>query len=489
MRHFRYFLIIAFSLFSLQNFGQGVIDALRYSLFEVGGTARTVGVGGGMGALGTDFSVMSTNPAGLAWYRSSEFMVTPALYLSTADAELLNDLNGSTANENKFNFNFNNLGVVIASRPLNPKWTTSNFAIGLNRLANFHQSFFFQGESTGSIVERFRDLANGANTLDAFEAGVAAGAEAILFDENSGFYFSDFDPVPDALIQREQLVTTSGSINEVVFSYAGNFKERFMIGVTLGIPFVNFTEEKTYRESDNADNVEFFDDLEFTERLTASGTGINLKIGMIFRLHQNFRVGAAVHTPTTYRLTDNFTTSLTYNFTEDNVPNSGSANSPNDTDFEYQLTTPWRFIGSAAVLLKRYGFISGEVEWVNYGSAKFGFDDFPQDEADANMEISDVLTSALNIRLGGELAYQRYRFRAGFGLQQSPFESVDRVNPSFSLGLGFREQAFYIDFAYRYSNQEDTYFPYQPIDTFSDQPEVQIESARNRILITAGVKF
>ena len=35
----------------------------------IGGTARFMGAGGAMGALGADFGTLSTNPAGLAMFR------------------------------------------------------------------------------------------------------------------------------------------------------------------------------------------------------------------------------------------------------------------------------------------------------------------------------------------------------------------------------------------------------------------------------------
>ena len=68
--------------FSLNIHAQTISDALRYSNLEVGSTARTVGVGGGIGALGADYSVLSTNPAGLAAFRTNEFVITPSIYNS-----------------------------------------------------------------------------------------------------------------------------------------------------------------------------------------------------------------------------------------------------------------------------------------------------------------------------------------------------------------------------------------------------------------------
>ena len=59
-------------------FAQGELDAYRYSQTELNGTARYLGMGGAFGALGGDISSMSSNPAGLGIYRSSEIVTTPA---------------------------------------------------------------------------------------------------------------------------------------------------------------------------------------------------------------------------------------------------------------------------------------------------------------------------------------------------------------------------------------------------------------------------
>ena len=47
-------------------------DAVRNIGNELNGTARFVGMGGAMGALGADISVMGTNPAGIGLFRSND---------------------------------------------------------------------------------------------------------------------------------------------------------------------------------------------------------------------------------------------------------------------------------------------------------------------------------------------------------------------------------------------------------------------------------
>ena len=148
--------VLSFSFilsFSIISSSQVLTDVVRYSFLEVGGTARSVAIGGGIGALGGDFSVLSTNPAGAAVFRRSEFTFTPTLELSSVDARLIPESN-STISENKTNFNFNNIGVVFSGTPLSSKWRTAVFGIGINRMANFHQNIYYEGSSFGSITDR-----------------------------------------------------------------------------------------------------------------------------------------------------------------------------------------------------------------------------------------------------------------------------------------------------------------------------------------------
>ena len=98
---------------------QSVTDALRYSTYDVLGTARSVAVGGSMSAIGADFSMLSSNPAGVAAYRSSEFMITPSLFINSNDAELLESETGQMS-ESVTKFLLGNLGFVFGSRPRNP---------------------------------------------------------------------------------------------------------------------------------------------------------------------------------------------------------------------------------------------------------------------------------------------------------------------------------------------------------------------------------
>jgi len=491
MRYISIFLSILF--FSFELTAQTLSDAVRYSFLEVGGTARTVGVGGATGALGADFSVLSTNPAGLAAFRRSEFTFTPAFVRSTAEEKLEGDGN-FTLDRSKSNFNFNNIGLVFSSRPLSANWTVSAFGVGLNRTANFHQTTYFEGNSPGSITDRWLELAQGLtpSELDAFEGGVAYDAEAIFTLDPDNFprdYVSDFPP--NANVDKSQLIRRKGSINELVFSYAGNYQDKLMIGATLGVPILSYEETKTYRETDANNNIAFFEDLAYTERLRATGAGINLKLGLIYRVSQMVRLGAAVHTPTSFGLDESFSTQVQYNYELNGIVQNGDALSP-EGSFEYRIRTPWRFLGSAGFIFGRNGFLSAEVEYLDYSNAKFNFNRAAdqadiQYEQELNDQINNELTSAINLRLGGEFVYESLRFRAGYLLSAAPYETNAEPVSAFSLGTGIRGESVFLDFAYQRQFSQSQFAPY--LTNFAPESSVMQENFRNKFMMTLGFKF
>lgn len=478
--------ILTLGFFNIQ--AQTAFDALRYSNLTFSGTARSLGAGGALGALGADFSVLSTNPAGLATYRRSEFSLTPSLLVTATDAQLRTGSNTPLESDDQGDFNLSNVGFVFANRPNSSKWKTANFGIGLNRVANFSQSFFYQGTSPGSIMTRWKDFANSGEGISDFEEGLAIDAGGLFQFDGDDFYYSDFDGLETEEVTREETVITDGSINELVFSFAGNYEEKLMIGATIGVPFLTFTEEKIYVESDREGNrIPLFNSLDYRQDLNTTGVGINLKLGFIYRVNQMLRLGGAVHTPTRFGLDDSFSSSLNYDYTTDEGETSDiTAESP-DGLFDYRLVTPWRLMGNVGIIIGKKGFLSGEIEWVDYGSASFNYGQFGDSEREVNREIENTLTQAINLKLGGELVLDIFQLRAGFQILNSPLENDETVNYAYSLGAGLRQRSFFLDIAYRRSLLEETYVPYTV-----DQAPIQYvdnDITYGNFLLTLGFKF
>lgn len=498
------FLFFIVLFFINSSNAQTVADAVRFSVFDVSSTARSVGVGGGLSALGGDFSTLSVNPAGLAMYRGRELTFTPFINSINSDATL-KDGQGEQSKSN-VRFNISNFGLVLAGRPRSTTLKTSNFGFGFNRVADFYQKISYEGVTRGSIVDRWLELADGSSPsqLDNFESGLAYDVGAIFPISGSDIFY-DADIFPTDNVLKSQEITRKGGINEMVFTYAANIKERVMFGATLGIPFLRFEETKTYRESDPNGEIPLFNALRFSETLETTGTGINLKVGAIIRFHQAFRLGLAIHTPTGFQLTDKYSTVVAYDFEpfDDGQGGQVSPIEPQESpelEYSYNFRTPWRFIGSAGVVIGKIGFLTGEVEYVNYPGNKYRTDAevaTPTDEEifrQLNAKIDNELESNINFRFGGEVAVQKFRFRGGLNLSGTPYADDTGLDSSLSLGAGIRWESVFLDIAYRRVMNNEVYVPYVISDfevggTEISQQEVNIDDNRNKFMVTMGIRF
>ena len=497
-------ILLIFS-FALNLSAQSINDALLFSQTTSASTARMAGIGGGMSALGGEFSVVNVNPAGLAIYRSSEFSITPSFNFGKTEGQLAGASN-QVFDENTSSFNFSNLGIVLNSMP-SGNWKTSNFAIGYNRIANFNESLYFEGQSTGSIADRFQELATGADgvgipaqQLDDFLAGPAFDVTAIYdlpFDPVLTYY-TDFELAPDGLVERSQSLERRGSINELSLSLAGNYRNKFLIGGSLGIPILNFSQSRSYEEIDPGNgpdgNIPFFESLQFTDTINTGGVGVNLKLGIIYWPTTKLRIGAAVHSPTFYSLSDYYDTSIQYTTTIDGVVESLSSLPAQPREIDYGFRTPWRFIGSGGLIIPQFGLLSAEVEYVNYGNNVYNLDKdgnsiFDIDRGDiVNAGIEDELQSALNIRVGAEYKIERILVRAGYNWSASARANQDDVLTRISVGAGYRADRVYLDLAYVRGNSEGIYSPYSLENSRAEQ-QVNRQSASNNVLFTLGYRF
>ena len=480
---------------STQAFPQLAGDVLRYSALQPGGTGRFMGAGGAMGALGADFGTLSTNPAGLALFRTDELTVTPGLKFAHTDATLPG---GQTDEEDKSAFGFDNVGLVFNTTPRASRWKTFNVGIGFNRQNNFNQSIFYQGRAAGSIMNGFFNEAksvfdNGGSEQDLypFGAGLAWQANAIYFQNNVLTY--DFEGFENASVDRSHTLNTFGSMNEMLLAFAGNYDEKLMVGLTVGVPFVNYRQEGEYIETDPggdvAGNVPYFGSLTYTELLRTEGIGVNLKMGVIYKINQMVRFGIAVHTPTALGLTDSYSNTFAYSYGDGNGSHTGETLLSPDGTSDYKLRTPWRAIASGAVVLKKYGFLSADVEWVDYGSNRYNLtSNAPTNEneiyeRELNREIQSAYKQAMNIRLGGELALDNFRLRAGVGLYGKPGAGEDGFNTTYSGGVGVRGESFFLDLGYRRFTGKGSVSPYD------GAPVVTTSGASSDVVLTLGFKF
>ena len=473
---------------------QSLTDAVRFSSLISGGTARVMGAGGSFGAMGGDFGALSINTAGLADYRSSELMFSFSMNSGETNSSFGQ---GSLSTEHRNILNFENLGIVFHSGHRGSDLVSSNFAIGLQQYNNFSQEFGFSGKTKGSIVERFLELANGvdANGLDPFEAGLAYETGAIFDNENDLLYESDIDSVD--LVLKNQNVSRSGRINELVMAWGGKFSNGLSLGLGMGIPFISFEEDKIYKEIDDDGVLLLFNDLTYSERLTTSGTGFNFKLGMNYTIEKMLRFGLAYQSPTWFRMDDNYYSSMNYDCEVCNL-NDETIGSP-DGYFRYKLKTPERLTASLGTLIKTNdikAFLNLDVQYVNYTSNAFNFTDFSGDlseidfEREVNGNIDDQLQSTYNFNIGGELALDNFRLRGGISFLGSPYyvDGGSEYDKIYALGFGFRADRAFIDLSYQYRDYTEGYIPYR-ILTADRQPLVKNSSNYSKFAVTVGFKI
>ncbi len=477
-------LIVLISLMSIITVNaQNEVDALRYSQTTFGGTARSMAMGGAFGALGADFSSLSTNPAGIAMYKKSEFTLTPSFYRGKTSSSFY----GTSNDDSKYNLNISNVGLVIAFEPnkriSKSGWKNFQFGIGMNRYANFNNRMMIEGyNNSSSMLSMFADEAHGIapSDLSSFDLGLAYDTDLIFDTVGNNEYHND---MPNGGVLQSKSVTTNGCINEIVLSFGANYNDKLYFGATIGLPQLRYFEESTYSETNTDYPDNYFNSFTYNQNLETKGNGINLKLGMIYRPADWVRIGAAIHTPTFYNyMRDKWSSSITSHF---NDGKSYSADSPQGT-FDYTLETPMRAIGSLAFIIGNYGVISGDYEYVDYSNAKLRSDD--DDFVDANNAIRNNYQDQSNIRLGTEWRVgPQFSIRGGYALYGSPYKSGinDAERTSYTGGLGYREQSFFVDFAYVLTQSNEKYYLYN----YTGLPAVKNDLTNNNFILTLGFKF
>ncbi len=466
-----------------------VEDALRFGNTEVFGSARFFGTGGSMTAIGVDGSTLHTNPAGIGWNRFSAAQITPGFALNNLTARLRNGTGNEEVDESNGTFVVPSASLVWAGDTRSVNWSTFNFGISYTRLADFNETIAFNGRSEGGIIDAIvEDLNDGI--VDGFRSELARQIPNAVQEDDLGF-FSDFDLESSAggQIRREGTVERSGSLNEIALGFGGNYLEKVLWGVTIGIPVIDFTETKVYDEVDDRDEISFFDNAGFDELLELSGSGVNFKFGLIGRPTDNIRLSAAVHSPTFWTVDEVYETTFEYNFTDNGQAQGGTELSPR-SEAAYNLRTPWKFFLGAGYLFGRTGFVSIDADYSNLAGTSFSSDDFATVDEAGNADVDRELKSMLGVRVGGELNLKPFQIRAGVGYRQNPVINLrndeDAANLSLSGGVGYSAGKFFVDAAVRLQDNSSYYAPYR---TFAFDGQV-VDANRSRItgLVTVGFR-
>lgn len=507
------FLIVFLSVAVSSAFAQEPADALRYSYTtQPGGTARNQAIGGAGGSLGGEFTSLFINPAGLGFYKTGDFVITPQVFTKNAKSNYLN----SSESASKSSFSLGTSGVILSGATRSQSIKSFSIGIGINRVADFNNHVYYRGKNTNSsFSEKYLEELVNDNVTDPNNAaknypyGSSLAFNTYLIDTtqdvngNVSGYQSRANP-STGLIQ-ENTINTSGGITDFSVGAGFNVKDKWYFGGSLSFPFLRYDRNATYRETDAADdpnnNFKYFEAL---ETLQTRGVGVNGKFGVIFKPVNVFRIGLAVHTPTFYQLTDDYTSEVItdldgYAGAGEKHQSSTDLTDGQPLESKYNLNTPWRFILSGSYLFganaenvqNQNGFISADVEYVNYKNASF---QDPNNDADANQyyhslntTIDGLYTNAINARLGGEMKFNTFMVRLGGAYYGNPYQNESADVVKVSGGIGYRNHGFFLDLTYIYSMTKDIHYPY----LLQDKPNVPayLKTTGGNIIATIGFKL
>jgi hypothetical protein len=480
------FLILFFLIAFSYSYAQEPADALRYSyLTQDGGTARNQAIGGAGGSLGGEFSSLFINPAGLGFYKTGDFVFTPQFSIKNSKSDYL----GTTAEDKKNNFNLGTTGVLFASPSAPGKSVKSfTFGLGLNRVADFNNHVYYRGtNTTSSYSEKYLEELIDNNVTDPnsaaqdfpYSSSLAFNTYLIdaLFNPDSSVsgYITQADPAFGLL--QENTLNTSGGITDLAIGAGLNVQEKWYFGGTLSFPILRYNRDASYRESDQSgDDNNNFNYFEASESLETRGIGVNGKFGIIFKPVEDVRLGLAAHTPTFYSITDNYVTEVITDlegYGGEGIKHQSSTDFSNGQPLEsrYSIITPWRLMLSGSYLFggvenveQQHGFITADIEYVNYKDASFKAERNDTEGKDYYNSVNNIIdtlyTNAINVRLGGEMKFNTFMVRLGGAYYGNPYKDETSNLIKVSGGVGYRNKGFFIDLTYVYSMHKDIHHPY-----------------------------
>jgi hypothetical protein len=473
------------SLMQISIHAQNEIDALRFSEIDWQGSARFMGAGKAFGAVGAEFSALNINPAAIGLYKKSEVTFTPmtlSIYKNNSD------YNGSATPAQAIKYNLGSAGIVIALPGISSTlWKKFQVGFGFNRIKNYNNAFSIEGRNFGSTIGSvFASAANGLNYKDILDKDIwsselFAAWESVLIDTLPGTETSYFPVAEGMNMHHTSTVTRSGGNDEMIFPAGANYGDKLFLGATIGVPFINFTENRTFKEENDKDQNYVFRSYTMTDKLHVRSTGINLKLGIIYQPVDFLRVGLAFHTPTYYgNVKDYFERRIDFanKFYDDSESYSNS--------FNYTLTTPLRATANVAFFLAQRAFISMEYEFANYGSASMYSKSYPF--RDENRAVQEMYGFSHIARIGAEVNLsQVFALRAGYNYISSPYK--DKINDGSqhyaSAGFGFRTKYIFGDFAYAFNISKEKYWMYDPAFVHATHNKF----ITHRAMLTLGVRF
>ena len=457
---------------------------------DLNGTARYVGMGGAMDALGAEISTMGSNPAGIGLFRKNQV---------SASLSVVSQEDGKTfQNGSKTHVSFDQIGVVFSGRT--GKTSYLNFGFNFHKNRNFNHVLYAARALNGSSQSTQTVIKDGVGLFDtqAWSQLDDLYYGNMLYDKSTDMIYSYEGEAYDF----NRAVT--GYIGEFDFNISGNIKNRLYLGLTVGIQNVNYKNYSEYYETLNSTKVT---DVLISDNHKITGTGFNIKAGLIFRPVEEspFRIGLSVASPTFYRLTtENYTT------IGGNVDRSSAKE-------DFRFNTPWKFGLSLGHTVSDYLALGAVYEYADYGACDMRtidgtyydpyYDTYSSSSStDNNMKrhTEETLKGVHTVKLGAEFKVDKnIALRLGYNYV-SPMYKEDGVRDQtiyspgvyyastthyinwkatnrITAGVGFSFDKFRLDLAYQYNTRKGDFYPFMKdlAVTYVDEASGTSEELRN----------
>ncbi|MDR1161991.1 MAG: outer membrane protein transport protein [Tannerellaceae bacterium] len=525
--------ISALVLVSSAVFSQEQLDAYRMAQTDLFGTARYMSMGGAFGALGGDISVMNVNPAGLAVYRSSEFVTT--LSLNSASSE--SNWEELKATGSRTRLYFDNIAYVTYFPTSSDEGLLGwNVGFSYNRVKNFNKSYSLRGNANSlySLSDYMAERAYGINVndlkitsgYDPYSSkdvndwlsvlGYDAGYFESYKDNNKKYYsaFGENDGSgkwnPYQLKVAELNVNEWGGIDQYDIAFGLNISNKLMLGATVAITDISYHYTSYYTEDFVNANY-----LKLDNWLDTEGTGYGFNIGAIAQPVDFFRLGVAYNSPTWYKAVDYYRATATADshFWNEKY----TSDTPGNASTEYEFRSPDRWIFSGAVILGRTALLSVDYELTNYKNMKLYdvYNDGGVSENQySNTTIRDNFGNAGTLRVGAEVKVTpQFAVRAGAAWIGNPMKSaltnateevktvgtiphytIEKSLSNYTIGLGYRfTPSVYLDLACILRSQKEDLYVFSKIfdngELITDSKPASLKTNTTRVALTFGYKF
>lgn len=497
------------------------------------GTARSMSMAGAFTSLGGDIASMGINPAGLGMYRSNDISFSPMMGFQSAD-------NSATAwGENEQSrFALSNLGVVfnLYENP-STRLVSVSMGLGYNRVADFNYRYGFTSQS-GASSAPYRSIAdafslmmgqsglfpdnNGAlnyDYRDAYYWGGILAYNGYLLDvgeDNLGKFYTTADRLGvNAGVGHTVGMQSRGSVGEYDISFGLNIDNKLYLGFTWGIQSVRWKQQMYYGEDYLYDSTPVYSDgaplkepaewMDYNQAVEVKGTGMNAKIGLIYRPVEALRLGVALHTPTYYALERSYQaymgTNLSFGGVGDTTPILEDYGE-NTWDFY----SPTRLMFGASYTFGRFAVLSVDYErdWYNGIRVKnipMGFD---LTEDDYRHEFKTNFKGSNTLRIGAEVKpLPNFALRAGYGVAEGALRNdkslyyntpLNERTTCYSAGVGFAFGATTLDLAYQHiANKQTEYMLFYAMDEMgifdTASPYYRTDFNRNYFTLSIGYRF